>query len=414
MTLVLAVLLTAVVVASLAALVTGRVVRTRITGAIGGRAGTDPVDEHRRMVVAAKKETALATTQGDLLKLSLDALTSGVIVTNHAGKVLVRNRLANDISSRAHEKALVESTTAELLARAVQGSAVEREVAVFGPPSRILFVNAVPITSSSQVVGALAVIEDITDHHRIEKTRRDFVANLSHELRTPIGAVSLLAEMLVDEPDAETRSLLSERMLAEADRMSETIDALLELSRIESDGEHYNDVVVVQELLDEAVERTRVLAEAHDIVVGALAPSGSITLTGNRAQLSTALLNLVENAVKYSSPGDSVSVRARVEDDTVALVVQDTGRGIPARDLDRIFERFYRVDRSRDTSTGGTGIGLSIVRHVAINHGGTVSVESFEGDGSTFTMVLPVVASSADRDADRDGATTEVAGEIGC
>ncbi len=384
--------ITAMVTAAAVALLTARLMRAVFTKAIDGRRGADPVDEHRRMLVAAKKETATQASQRDLLTLALDALTSGVIVTNHAGKVLVRNRFANQISSRAHEKALVDAAAAEVLAKAVQGTASERELEVYGPPTRILFVHAVPISSNAQVVGALAVIDDVTDHHRIEKTRRDFVANLSHELRTPIGAVSLLAEMLVDEEDGPTRAHLSERMLIEADRMSETIDALLELSRIESDGETYTDVVVVQELLEEAVQRTRVQAEADRVVVGTLAPTGQITITGNRAQLVAALMNLVENAVKYSSSGDTVSVRARLEDDTVALVVQDTGRGIPARDIDRIFERFYRVDRSRDATTGGTGIGLSIVRHVAINHGGTVTVESFEGEGSTFTMLLPVVA----------------------
>lgn len=390
MTTVLAIALTAVVVGAVTALVTARSVRSAIGKAIDGRPGVDPVEEHRRMLKAARKETVVAVTHGELLKLALDALTSGVIVTDHAGKVLVRNRLATDISPRSHEKALVDATAAELLAKAVQGAAVEREVHIFGPPQRILFVNALPISASAQVVGAIAVIEDVSDHHRIEKTRRDFVANLSHELRTPIGAVSLLAEMLIDEHDEATRSHLNERMLIETERMSETINDLLELSRIESDSESYDDTVVVQELVDEAIERTRVQAETGGIAVGAVTPSTSITLQGNKAQLSTALVNLVENAIKYSSPGDSVSVRVRLDDETVSLVVQDTGRGIPARDIDRIFERFYRVDRSRDVSTGGTGIGLSIVRHVAINHGGSVAVESFEGDGSTFTMELPI------------------------
>ena len=126
-----------------------------------------------------------------------------------------------------------------------------------------------------------------------------------------------------------------------------------------------------------------------EIEVGSIGPNEPIMTSGNRDQLVTALVNLVENAIKYSSAGDSISVRSRADNDEITLVVQDSGRGIPARDLDRIFERFYRVDRARESTTGGTGIGLSIVRHVAINHGGTVVVTSFEGDGSTFTMTLP-------------------------
>lgn len=288
MTVVLAVAVTAAVIGAVVALVASRIIRSRITTSIGGRVGADPVDEHRRLLAEAKRETAAASEQADLLRLSLDALTSGVIVADHAGKVLVRSRFAVDVSSRSHEKTLVDATTTALLAEAAQGRRGEREVNVFGPPSRNLVVHAVPITANAEVIGSLAVIDDVTDQHRIEKTRRDFIANLSHELRTPVGAVSLLAEMLVDEDDAETRSQLTDRMLIEADRMSETIDDLLELSRIESSAETYTDVVVVQSLLDEAVERTRVQAESAGITIGALAPHEPIMLTGNRPQLATA------------------------------------------------------------------------------------------------------------------------------
>ncbi|MCO4833217.1 MAG: hypothetical protein KC481_06125 [Acidimicrobiaceae bacterium] len=391
MTVVLAVAVTAAVIGAVTTLVVSRIVRARINTAIGGRHGSDPVDEHQRILSHVERDTSAAAAEVNLLKLSLDALTSGVIVTDGSGKVLVRSRLAVDAATRSHEKTLVDATTVAVLAEAVQGRRAEREINVFGPPPRNLFVHAVPITADAQVIGSLTVIDDVTDHHRIEKTRRDFIANLSHELRTPVGAVSLLAEMLIDEQDLDTRTQLTDRMLIETDRMTEAIDDLLELSRIESSAEIYTDIVVVQDLIDEAVERTRVQAQSGDITIGAVVPDEPITLVGNRSQLATALVNLVENAVKYSSPGDSVSVRARLDDDGVALVVQDTGRGIPARDLDRIFERFYRVDRSRDAATGGTGIGLSIVRHVALNHGGHVSVASFEGDGSSFTLVLPVV-----------------------
>ena len=252
--------------------------------------------------------------------------------------------------------------------------------------------QAGPITAEGQTIGALAVIEDVSEHHRIDKTRRDFVANLSHELRTPVGAVSLLVEMLVDEPDGAVRKQLTDRLLIEVDRMSATIGDLLELSRIESTTQSYDELVQVQTVVDEVLARTRVAAEKAEIEVGSIGPDELIMISGNRDQLVTALVNLVENAIKYSSAGDSVSVRSRADMDVITLVVQDSGRGIPARDLDRVFERFYRVDRARGSSTGGTGIGLSIVRHVAINHGGTVVVTSSEGDGSTFTMTLPRTA----------------------
>lgn len=392
MTTALAVIFTALVVGVVATIVASRVTASRINQAIGGRLGLDPIDEHRRLLAEVSGQTLEAQRRAALLDLSLEQLTSGVIVTDHAGNVLVRNRLAGSASPRSHERTLVDATTAELLAAAVQGHRVEREVEIFGPPARILFVHAMPISEDAQIVGAIAVIDDVTDHHRIDKTRRDFIANLSHELRTPVGAVSLLAEMLVDERDPATREQLTGRLLGEADRMTATIDDLLELSRIESDTENFDEPVVVQEILKEAAARVRVQAEAKLISVTSHAPDEPISMLGNRDQLLSALTNLVENAVKYSEQGDSVILRARVDVDVLELSVQDTGRGIPARDLDRVFERFYRVDRSRDAKTGGTGIGLSIVRHVAINHGGNVSVDSFEGDGSTFTMALPIVA----------------------
>ncbi|MEM7093742.1 MAG: ATP-binding protein [Actinomycetota bacterium] len=408
MTVLLAVIVTAILVGATAYAVAQQAARTALNAAIGGRSGQDPVDEHRRLLVRAQEQTEAAEARADLLDLALDGLTAGVVITDHAGKVLVRNRLASSVSTRAHEQTLVDAACAELVAEAVQGTSVEREVEIFGPPPRILFIHAVPIAVRAEVIGALAVIEDVSDSHRIDKTRRDFIANLSHELRTPVGAVSLLAEMLDGEDDPDIRTSLSERLLLETDRMTHTIDDLLELSRIESDTEGYDDVIVVQELADEALARTRVAAEAKGVEVGVIAPNDPITLVGNRDQLLSALVNLVENAVKYSDPNDAVSVRARIDGETLELVVQDTGQGIPARDLDRIFERFYRVDRSRDLQTGGTGIGLSIVRHVALNHGGAVSVDSFEGDGSTFTLSLPVVLADADLGSDVSPSGEEV------
>ncbi|MFT5268708.1 MAG: two-component system sensor histidine kinase SenX3 [Minisyncoccia bacterium] len=384
-----AITVTVVFAAAIAVRVTQQATRSALLQAMGGRPGNDPVDEHHRLLQDATRQTSEASARVDLLQLSLDALTSGVVVTDGDGQVLVKNRQAGAVTDRPHEQSLVEAALTELLASALQGDRVERELEVFGPPSRMLFVHAVPITADGQMIGALAVIEDVSEHHRIDKTRRDFVANLSHELRTPVGAVSLLGEMLVDEPDSAVRKQLTDRLLIEVDRMSVTIDDLLELSRIESTTQSYDEPIHMQTVVDEALERTRVAAEMAEIEVGSIGPNEPIMTSGNRDQLVTALVNLVENAIKYSSAGDSISVRSRADNDEITLVVQDSGRGIPARDLDRIFERFYRVDRARESTTGGTGIGLSIVRHVAINHGGTVVVTSFEGDGSTFTMTLP-------------------------
>lgn len=396
MTVLLAIAITAIVVGACSVALTQQATRSAITRTIGGRPGTDPAGEHRRLLAEATLQRDTARARADLLDMAMNGLTSGVIVADRTGKVLVRNQLARHVSRRAHEQTLVDAATTELLAAAAQGHQVERDVEVYGPPARILFVRAVPIANEGRVVGALAVIEDVTDQHRIDKTRRDFVANLSHELRTPVGAVSLLAEMLVGEDDKGTVEQLTDRLLLETERMSHTIDDLLELSRIESDTQNYDHEIVIQELIDEALARTRVAAEAKQVRVGAMARNEPIVMVGNRDQLLSAIVNLVDNAIKYSDADDSVSLRSRVDDDMLTLTVQDTGRGIPARDVDRIFERFYRVDRSRDAKTGGSGIGLSIVRHVVINHGGTVKVSSFEGDGSTFTLAMPIVPLGTD------------------
>lgn len=359
---------------------------------MGSKTSDDPIAVHNRVIADVQSGTESLKHNMKLLEMALESLTEGVIVTNSTGAVLFRNRLANETSQKAHERSLVEASVQDLLGEAVEGRRLNCELEVFGPPSRMLSLTALPITAETgdEIFGALAIIEDVTDAHRIGKTRRDFVANMSHELRTPIGAVSLLTEMLHEEQDPDVRNQLTGRLLSESARMTNTIDDLLELSRIESETEAYDEEIVVQELIEEAVARVRVAAESAQVHVGAVMPKDAVIVRGNRNQILSALSNLIDNAVKYSDAGDSVSVRTRVQNDDLCIVVQDTGQGIPARDLDRIFERFYRVDQSRDVSTGGTGIGLSIVRHVALNHGGRVTVDSVEGDGSIFTIEIPL------------------------
>ena len=406
-----AVAVTAVLAAAVATVIARRSTRAQITQAIGGRSGADPVEEHRRMVGAATDRGDAAVARVELLELAVDRLATGVVITDASGFVIVRNRLAGEMSAQSHVQTLVEAACDELAAHALRGESADRELEVFGPPTRTVQLQAVPIAEHGRVDGALVVIDDVTHRRRIDSTRRDFIANLSHELRTPIGAISLLSEMLTDEDDGETRATLTERLVMETSRMSDTIDGLLELSRIESNTQTYDDSVVIRDLVDDAVARTKVAAESKTVAVMTALSPGRITVRGNVDQLLSALVNLVENAIKYSDPGDKVTVQAGIDEPSpgvrhVVIKVQDTGRGIPQRDLDRIFERFYRVDRSRDSETGGTGIGLSIVRHVALNHGGSVSVESFEGEGSTFTISVPLAGDRTDH-ADLSQASVE-------
>jgi two-component system sensor histidine kinase SenX3 len=238
--------------------------------------------------------------------------------------------------------------------------------------------------------GALAVVEDVSERLRLEAVRRDFVANVSHELKTPLGAVSLLAETIDGEDDPQVVARLARRMGAEAERLSRIVDDLLDLSRIESREGIPSTPVPVAEIVAEAVRPLVEVAQGLGVTLDVVDVRPGLEVAGDRRDLVSAVANLVDNAIKYSDEGDVVSVRVAEGAGTVEIAVEDQGVGIPGRDLERIFERFYRVDRARSRSTGGTGLGLSIVRNVAVNHGGSVRVQSLEGHGSTFVLELPV------------------------
>jgi len=239
-----------------------------------------------------------------------------------------------------------------------------------------------------ELIGAVAVVDDVSEHQRLADLRRDFVANVSHELKTPVGALSLLAETLAGETDPEVVTRFSMRMHDEAMRLDRLINDLLDLSRVEAGIEFQSENVDVREVVDEAAALVRATAEKRDVAFDVDLGTGAL-VEGDRGQLVSAVRNLFENAVKYTDSGGRVTGSIGSSIDGVAVVVSDTGRGIPKGDLDRVFERFYRVDHGRSSETGGTGLGLSIVRNVAQNHGGKVDVESQEGVGTTFTITLP-------------------------
>jgi two-component system, OmpR family, sensor histidine kinase SenX3 len=236
----------------------------------------------------------------------------------------------------------------------------------------------------------LVLVEDRTRERRIDAIRRDFVANVSHELKTPVGALNLLAEAVAeaaDDPEAVQR--FSSRMRVESHRLTRLVQQIIELSRLQGDDPLDEvDPLSVDMLAERAIDRVRVDAGDKEIAVAFVGDHG-LEVMGNAEQLVVALGNLVENAVAYSDTGTRVTVSARAHGDLVDIVVTDHGIGIPSNELDRIFERFYRVDPARARATGGTGLGLSIVKHVAVTHAGEVRVWSVEGEGSTFTLALP-------------------------
>ncbi len=323
------------------------------------------------------------------LVAALGEVVQGVVVSDDAGNVVYRNAQAAMFVDARHGEALAERSLSELLGAALAGEAREETVELFSPPRRTLTIRATPLVEHNGVIGAVAIIDDISEKRRLEAVRRDFVANISHELKTPVGALSLVAETLEGEDDPEVVARLSHRMRTEAERLGHIIEDLLDLSRIEAEEDPSREMVPIHVVIAEATERLRPAAEHRRIRLDVDEPPYAVAVIGDRRQLVSALHNLLDNAIKYSEVGSSVHVVVRPGGGAIEIDVADHGIGIPSRDLERIFERFYRVDRARSRDTGGTGLGLAIVRHVANNHGGDVRVSSREGAGSTFTLRLP-------------------------
>lgn len=242
----------------------------------------------------------------------------------------------------------------------------------------------------------LLLVDDRTEAHRLDETRRDFIANISHELKTPIGAISLLAEALQDASDSpEMVKKFSADLVRESKRLGSLVKDIIQLSRLQSAEVASNaSLVELHEVVDEAVELNKHMADSRKVRIGVDAPAG-IYVYGDHGMLVTALRNLIENAINYSDENSQVGVGLAVTQNIAEIAVTDSGVGISAEDQKRIFERFYRVDPSRSRQTGGTGLGLSIVKHVAHNHKGEVSVFSKQGMGSTFTLRIPVAGAAA-------------------
>jgi two-component system sensor histidine kinase SenX3 len=368
-------------------------VRTRFERVSGSRSGSvdEAVDRLVRAVDRhfARQEASRATA--DRLSDAIDVIPQGIVLADADGRVVFRNRSASGFFAARHSEALVESAITELIAAAVAGEGGTRTLDLYGPPRRALQLRAVTLDGDEegQRAGAFLVVEDVSERQRLEAVRRDFVANISHELKTPVGALGLLAETLAGETDPAVVQRLTQRMQREAFRVARTIDDLLQLSQIEAGEAPVREPVPVHLVLAEAIDRTRPGAELQSVGLVVREPDRRLAVVGDRRQLVSAVANLCDNAVKYSDEGGEVVVSTRTDGRWVEIDVADHGIGIPARDLERVFERFYRVDRARSRDTGGTGLGLAIVRHVVQNHEGTVTVASREGEGSTFTLRIP-------------------------
>ena len=342
--------------------------------------GPDPVEEP---VVPAGVAATLAV------------LRSSALVVDEADTVLKASAPAYALGLVRNDELTVDELVELVREVRRDGQIRETELVIARPGGgtpRTVTARVAPLTSRL----VLVLVEDRTRERRVESVRRDFVANVSHELKTPVGAIRLLAEAVqeaADDPEAVHR--FAGRMHRESERLGRLVQQIIELSRLQGDDPIDEPrVVSVDEVVDRAIDAASTDAEARAGTILRAGETG-VQLLGNADQLVVALSNLVTNAVTYSPESATVAVGVATRDNTVEIAVTDQGIGIPSHEIDRIFERFYRVDPARHRSTGGTGLGLSIVKHVVASHGGDVSVWSEEGHGSTFTLSLPAKIQSA-------------------
>jgi two-component system phosphate regulon sensor histidine kinase PhoR len=351
------------------------------------------LDERIRTVVRQKAEQEAVFA----------SMREGVVAVDRGARVIAMNRAAGEMfgvdADSARGRSVQESIRStgfhEVASEALEGTGpVEGEIRLAGERERTLEANASPmLNDDGDVVGAVVALNDVTRIRRLERVRRDFVANVSHELRTPVTSIKGFVETLHDEIHGDGGN--AERFLAiiikHVDRLNAIIEDLLYLSRIEEDSDGADPVLEMVDLgsvLAAAIEQCRPAAEEREIAIN-LESEDLLAVRLNRQLFEHAVVNLLDNSIKYSHPGGRVDVTARRESEGVVVTVSDRGLGIAEEHQPRIFERFYQVDKSRSREIGGTGLGLSIARHIVQSHGGTISVESTLNQGSTFSISLP-------------------------
>ena len=352
------------------------------------------LDVERHRADEALNERARASAEATQVRDQiLGSMQDGVLLFDGGWRTVFANRaIERHLGSRP--EALVQvfpPSLRETIRRVAETELVEVAEIETGAPTRWLRVTATPAGTDGSV---LAVIADVTEARRLDAVRRDFVANASHELKTPAASIQAAAETLLhvwqEDPGAVPR--FAEQLEREAVRLSRIVADLLDLSRLES-GSELEDRVHLDALVRE--ETSRLEGAATDAGLRVDVDAATVpAIRGSTRDLSLLVRNLLDNAIRYTKEAGTVVASVSADDGAVVLRVSDTGTGIPSKELRRVFERFYRVDRARSRETGGTGLGLAIVRHVAENHGGTVTVESELGRGSTFEVRLPVATSN--------------------
>jgi len=339
-----------------------------------------------QLALTNKSAVTKLTTRDNFVQLFeiLDFLETGVIVADNNSNHKFRNKAAIAMTGIRYVDILIDQAVDEMIKQLEQEGTGSRILEAVAGTTRFLQIRGRNLKNEY----ILVTVEDITAKSRIETVQTDFVANLSHELKTPIGAVAALADSLNGETETAVVWRLAERIVSESHRMARIVDALLDLSRIEFSGTEDWTEVDLAPVLVEVVSTNQHATKRQGIELS-LTGASHLNVLGDRSQLLSGFSNLVDNAIKYSEPGGIVSVSSSIVGQLVVVAITDHGIGISKQHQDRIFERFYRVDKARSRATGGTGLGLSIVRHIVLEHGGSIDVVSEEGIGSTFTIRLP-------------------------
>ncbi|MBU1225953.1 MAG: PAS domain-containing protein [Actinobacteria bacterium] len=320
----------------------------------------------------------------------------GILLTDDDGVVLHANETASSFLGARHGEAVAEARMRQAIEAAILSrTSQHKELEIYTPQRRFLDIRAIPLEHGVESLGAVAYITDVTEPHRVAAMRSDFIANVSHELKTPLGALAVLAETLAaNRGDPEVTTRMADRLVQESRRLSKLIGDILDLSQAEAADRSRTPVDLGTLLSAVAAGFGEAAADRGlDLTVAAVPPSAVVL--GETRQLATLFTNLVENALTYTPAGTGdrrprIGLSAAVAGQEIIVVVEDEGIGISEQHLGRIFERFYRVDKGRSRETGGTGLGLSIARHIARNHGGDITVESQVGVGTTFRVRLPM------------------------
>lgn len=349
------------------------------------------------MVRNIKKEAEKPETEVKKLKHIFNLLDEGLIIISHQLTVQEINHRAKKMFAiegfdplgehiiKVIRDQRIENVIEELVKNYTSQEPVEKTVRIFFPTIKNLHIRVIPVDEENIAI----LIKDITLSTKLDNLRRDFVSNASHELKTPVAGIKLIAETIENAADdPEFVSKLLSKLNKETTNLARLVTDLLSLSKLEELSARFEELAVNQ-LVQSCIDTLSQQIEQKQIDLKVDLPEDEIIMNGDHAQIEMMVTNILENAVAYSHDGSVIELSVSVVDEGVSIKVKDKGIGIPSKHMDRIFERFYRVDKARSRNTGGTGLGLSIVKHAVENHNGKIGVDSALGEGSTFTIWLP-------------------------